>query len=236
MFILKQLRRKKRLNQTNLAQAIGVSLRTIQLYEKKDANIPIKNLTKIAQYFDVSIAELYSHEVNEEMGIYSIQEQIPKKGYAIKAIGSDKFLVTVCLVAKENHDEYVLNFDSPTFLNKLPLISFVLEKVEEGNYISFEIVGNSMDNGSIDGIPDGAIILGKQISTVKLKTILENNQQVIWVIVYKDAILCKEIVGYDEKTKVVTCRSLNTALEYSDFQIDSSDVVQFFKVVKKQIN
>ncbi len=88
MYAIKQLRRKKNLSQSDLAKEIGVSLRTIQLYEKKNANIPIKNLTRIAAYFDLSIAELYLQEVNEKPGKLFEKKTIYKKRVCILPLGS----------------------------------------------------------------------------------------------------------------------------------------------------
>ena len=63
-----------------MGEEIGVSLRTIQLYERKDANIPIKNLTKIAEYFGLTIAELYMHEVNDMGEAYTKRQPFTKHG------------------------------------------------------------------------------------------------------------------------------------------------------------
>ena len=235
MFVLKQLRRKKKVNQTDFAQIIGVSLRTVQLYEQKDANIPIKNLTKIAQYFDLTIAELYSYEVNEEEGIYDTERQIMKKGYAFKQIGPKRYVISVALVSAECHQQYVEGHGNAAFLEELAQTSFVVENEEKGNYLSFEIVGNSMDDGSIEGVPDKAIVLGKRFNIENLNRVFTDKSG-IWIIVHKGGVLCKEIVAYDEKTRVITCHSYNTSPEYADFEISSAEVVQLFRVIKKEIN
>ena len=236
MFILKQLRRKKNISQTDLANAIGVSLRTIQLYEKKDANIPIKNLTKIAQYFDLSIAELYSYEVNEANSIYGTQKILSKRGNSIKSIGLGKYLVSVPLVSGNWEEEYAAKFDDKAFLEELARIGFVMEQVEDCLYMAFEITNNSMDNGSIEAIPNKAIVLGKLVPKKELYGLRTLNRHPNWIIVYKDSILCKQIKGYDKKDGTLICHSLNNSPEYSDFQISLSDIKQLFAIVKKQVD
>jgi len=236
MFILKQLRRKKNLSRTDLANAIGVSLRTIQLYEKKDANIPIKNLTKIAQYFDLSIAELYMHEVNETAENYIDQKMLSKKGNTIKPLGSGKYLITVPLVSGEMVEDYFHNLEDTTFVDKLSRIGFVLEHIEDTYHVAFEITNNSMDNGSIEGIPNKAIVLGKSVSKKELSEALDNQRYHFWVMVYKGGIMCKEIVAYDKTNKSITCHSLNSSPEYSDFQINLEDIKELFAVIKKQLS
>ena len=234
MFIIKQLRRKKNINQTQLADAIGVSLRTIQLYEKKNANIPIKNLTKIAQYFDLSIAELYAHEVNDAEEVYMDKLSALRSG--IKFLGTGKYAITVPLVPGEVHEDYVEKRDDADFMDSLSKVSFVLEYVEDSKYAAFEITNNSMDDGTIGGIPNKAIVLGKRASKEEMIQRLEHDQPFTAIIVYGKGIMCKNVVSYNETSNTITCTSLNESPEYGDFQLPFEDIIQLFSVVKKQIS
>lgn len=235
MFVLKQLRRKKKINQTDLARVIGVSLRTIQLYEKKNANIPIKNLTKIADYFDVSIAELYSHEVNEDQDIYELISGTSDGPFSTKKMDANKWIVNVPFVSAEKLPYYCDEIENQDFLKNLPSLGFVVENVESGVYIAFEIIGNSMENDTADCIPNGAIVLGKEVSLEDLE-MRSKVKRPKAIIVYGTNILCKEVINYDWKNKRITCHSLNTSPEYADFEIPVSEVKQLFEIVKKQTN
>ena len=55
---LKQLRKERKLTQTELAIAIDTTQSTIYKYEKGIQNVPMSVLTKIANYFEVSIDDL----------------------------------------------------------------------------------------------------------------------------------------------------------------------------------
>ncbi|TMM58874.1 helix-turn-helix transcriptional regulator [Maribacter algarum] len=233
MFVLKQLRRKKKINQTDLAHAVGVSLRTIQLYEKKNANIPIKNLTKIANYFEVSIAELYSHEVNEEQDIYKLSSATSDSTLTVKKIDAKKWIVNAPLVTVKKLRDYCHETENREFLKSLPSLSFVVENIESGTYVAFEIMGNSMENGTADSIPSGAIVLAKEIlqEDLEMRGKVKNPKAII---IFGENILCKEIINYDEKSKQITCHSLNTSPEYADFEIPVSEIKQLFEVIKKQ--
>lgn len=236
MFVLKQLRRKKKINQTDLANAIGVSLRTIQLYEKKNANIPIKNLTKIARYFEVTIAEMYSHEVSEDESVYSLEVENAKKRYSVKAIHPQKQIIHVPLVTVENHKIYCENFQNEDFQNELPRISFMLEKIEShGNYMAFEIIGNSMENGTIDSIPNKAVVLGTKVSIENIFPHI-NSKNPLVILMYQENLLFKELKNYNKQKGVITCHSLNTSPEYSDFEISVLEIKQLFKIIRKQTN
>ena len=236
MFILKQLRRKKNISQTEFAQIIGVSLRTIQLYEKKGANIPIKNLTKIAQYFDLDIADLYAQErVNEIGAQYETMNSKAKDAHVIKKLAPGKYLVSAPLVMASMYNSYMDNDGDVPFMETLPKISFVIDQVSTARYLAFEISNNSMDNGEVDGIPNRSVVLAKMVSTKKMRTAVRDNPKTLWVIDHKDSIMCKKITDFDTKRGILKCSSLNNSPEYADFEINIEDVRQFYSVIKKQI-
>ena len=59
MLRIKELRLGKNESQTDLAESVGVSLRTIQKYEAEKGSIPFDKLKKIAQHYDVFVSELF---------------------------------------------------------------------------------------------------------------------------------------------------------------------------------
>ncbi len=236
MFILKQLRREKNISQTRLAEIIGVSLRTIQLYEKKDANIPIKNLTKIAHYFDVSIAELYSHEKFNELGAkYENIDIEARKGHSIVKLAPGKYLVSAPLVITTRSKEYINAFENDTFVASLPKIGFVVDQVSVGKYMAFEISNDSMDDGTVEGLPDKSIVLGKVVPSSKMAKTVGNDPKMLWIIVHSDSIMCKKITAIDKNRKIIKCHSLNNSPEYSDFELNTDEVKQLYKVIKRQV-
>lgn len=60
---LKQLRKERKLTQTELAVALGTTQSTIYKYEKGIQNVPMSVLTKFANYFEVSIDDLAGVEI-----------------------------------------------------------------------------------------------------------------------------------------------------------------------------
>ncbi len=235
MLILKQLRKKKKISQTDLANAIGVSLRTIQLYEKKDANIPIKNLTKIAEYFGLSIAEMYMYEVNENEVVYLNTNMLSKKSNKVYDIEPGKYFIMAPLVSQNQYKQYIKNHTDIDFLERLPKIGFIMNHVTSNKYVAFEIMGDSMDDGSIESIPNKAVVLGEQleINEKNLSEIKAPNS--LKVMICKDRILCKKIVEYREKANAILCTNLNKSPEYQDFELPVTDMLQFFSIVKKQL-
>ncbi len=235
MYILKQLRRKKDISQTELANHIGVSLRTIQLYEKKNANIPIKNLTKIAHFFEMTIAELYLHEVNDMGEPYMRKQPFTKHGSIFYPLDHGKYLLMAPLVLMEQYGDYLEKLKKATSKKTPFQIGFVIDLLEDGPYIAFEVAGDAMNNKTVEAIPNKAIVLGLNL---KKETLTENKGN-LWnkpyVLVCKNRIICKQLMGYDPAKNSIQCHNLNNSPEYQDFEVPMDDVIQVFKVAKKQL-
>lgn len=238
MRIIKHLREKKGIGQRELAEAIAVSPRTIQLYERENANIPIKNLTKIAEYFDMTIAEMYLRESSDFRSPYAIKRQsFTKHGSVFYPLDHGKHLVMAPLVLMEEHEKYIENTRSGIPETSAFQVGFVLGAVEEEAHRAFEITGNSMNDQSIHAIPNKAIVLGLHFDKKDFTT--ANANKALWnqyyILVWNDRIMCKQVTGFDEEKAAIYCHSTNPSPEYRDFELPLEDILQVFRVIKRQI-
>lgn len=64
---LKTLRKENNLTQEELAQKIGVNLRTLQKWENGESSIRTKNAEKLAKHFGVSVGQLLGYEAYQEI-------------------------------------------------------------------------------------------------------------------------------------------------------------------------
>lgn len=62
---LKELRKKKNLSQTQVAEALGISLRAYQNYEYNQREPNIEMINKLADYFNVTSDKLLGRETGE---------------------------------------------------------------------------------------------------------------------------------------------------------------------------
>jgi len=234
MYIIKQLRRKNNISQSQLGKEIGVSLRTIQLYERKDANIPIKNLTKIAEFFGLTIAELYMHEVNDMGEAYTRRQPFTKHGSVFYPLEHGKYLVMAPLVLVEWHQKYIKALQKDKLTNPFQG-GFIIDFLTEEPHRIFEVSGDSMNDFSAASIPNKSYVLGLEIK----KESLARNKESFWnesyVLVCTDRIICKRLTGYNKDKKTLLCHNLNTSPEFQDFELPLDDVLQVFRVVKKQL-
>lgn len=237
MQIIKQLRKSKAVNQSDLAAAIGVSLRTVQLYEKKGANIPIKNLTKIAAYFGLTIGELYLQEVNEEETSYIKTKVFSAYGNICYPLANGKYLVMVPVLFEDLQNEYLADHSNPEMKESLVKAGFIIDYFDEGGYMAFEVIGNAMDNGSIDSIPNGAIVLGKMLDTTH-RSFSEIGDSLLnkpVIVVFESRIICKRLTGYNADLGTIVFDNLNGSPEYQGFDMPFSEVLEVYEVVKKQL-
>ena len=63
---LKMLRTSKKINQTALGNAIGVTLKQIQRYESGDSEPTLSKLLRLSDFFDVSIDYLVGRSDDPE--------------------------------------------------------------------------------------------------------------------------------------------------------------------------
>lgn len=76
MFNIKELRIKKGISQTELANQIGVTIRTIQHWEKGSKNITIDKLDRINSYFGLKMNIYSQNEENSELLIVEDKKSI----------------------------------------------------------------------------------------------------------------------------------------------------------------
>ncbi|MCL6274351.1 helix-turn-helix domain-containing protein [Muricauda sp. 2012CJ35-5] len=235
MRIIKELRKKIGINQTEFANKIGVSLRTIQLYERKEANIPMKNLKKIAEFFDMTIPELYIHEFHDPKDNYGKKKPFTKHGSVFYPLDRGKILAMTSLVLMEDHQEYIHRVKAGVPSQNAFQTGFVLDAMGEELHMAFEISGDSMFDGSIDSVPNKSIVLGVELDK---KEFWNEDYELLdkpYILVCKDRVICKQIRGYHPEQETFKCGNLNTSPEYQDFDLPFSDVLQLFSIVKKQL-
>lgn len=242
---IKDLRNKKGESQSDLANAIGVSLRTIQNYEAGSVDVPYKNLEKIAQHYDVTSAYVFGGVYEELdahglMNDYDIKDPLEifktKAGSLYEELPNGKFKITVPLVPIKAEASYISHFSDADYVSDLTHVTFIVDQVGQGSYRAFEIKNDSMNDGTIENaIPQGAYVLGRELGRHHWKDKIRFNKHPYWIIIHQDSIICKQIIGHDVEKGIITCHSINESPEYSDFEINLNEVHQLYNILKRQI-
>lgn len=140
--------------------------------------------------------------------------------------------IMVSVVGQYAAAGYLAGFADEAYIEELPKVPFFIDHEVKGNYMGFEVRGDSMDDNSVNSIIEGDTLICRQI-----KPDLWHNklhiQKWYFVIVHKEeGIIVKQIVDHNPETGDITIHSLNSF--YPDRVLNLRDVAQLFNVV--QIN
>lgn len=121
---------------------------------------------------------------------------------------------------------YLMGFSDQEYIEQQPVYT-ATKKYSGGNYVAFEIRGDSMDDGLKRSISNGDIVLGKELKKEYWKCKLHIPR--VFIIVHKESgILCKEIIDHDPDHGVITCHPFNP--QNRDFVLDLNDIAQLFYI------
>jgi phage repressor protein C with HTH and peptisase S24 domain len=93
---------------------------------------------------------LEDYITNYANGNFVTQGSVQTKTTIINAnqLDIDINVMLVPLVNQYAYGGYLQGFNDPEFIEELPKIPFIVEKEHKGEYICFEVKGDSMDNGT----------------------------------------------------------------------------------------
>lgn len=220
---IKALRKSLKLNQTEFGEKIGASLRTIQTWEKGDAQPSAQKLMAlIALSEGISVLEPKTEYLTNTNG-NQFYEKSPGNLY-----------VRVPLLPFEAYASYAETLEVGKPIKDLDVEEFAVDQYGKGNYMAFKVRGDSMNDGKLYDTPNGATLLGRELGRHHWMDGFNPNA-LGWVILCKQNIFHKDIVDFNKETGEITCHSRNSSPEYSDFTLHLNDVYQIFKVIKQTI-
>lgn len=234
-----QINRKRKelgLTQKQLAEKIGVSYQTIQNWEsgknipKSKYQILEKNLLNIRH----STTEPQKLSFETEQTEQTEQYITNSNGNKYKLLSDGNYLIEVKVVPFEAFARYVSEFSSneAELFGEWENVTFMVDRIGLGNYLGFRVKGDSMDGGLLNDTPDKAIVLARELGRQHWNDGFSPTKYG-WIIVTKDNILFKDIIGFDKTKGTIKCHSRNQSPEYSDFDYPLNDVRQIFKVIKR---
>lgn len=112
--------------------------------------------------------------------------------------------------------------------------SFHTDKIVHGNYLAFEIKGDSMDDGSRSSFEEGDIVLVRELDRMYWHDSIRFKDCPYWVVVFGTSVLIKQIVAQDKDTGMITFHSLNPSPEYSDFTLSINEIRALYYVLQKK--
>lgn len=137
------------------------------------------------------------------------------------------------LIGQYAYAGYLSGFADHEYLEAQP-IYVASKRYSGGNYVAFEIRGDSMDDNTRRAICHGDVVLAKELKKDYWKSKLHIPK--VFVIVHREeGITCKEITEHDVETGDIVCHSWNST--HRDFTLNLRDVAQLFylKEIKRDV-
>lgn len=188
----------------------------------KNESVPNRStLSEIAKALDINADWL-----EFGTGEMEVKKHEPE---AISINFSEMNTMYVPVVSAYAYAGFLNGFGDSEYIEELPKIAWADDKEHRGEYLCFEVKGDSMEDGTTESIIDGDILLCRNVKQDFWKSKLHINK---WdfVIVHKEkGVLVKRIIKHDVDTGVLILHSLNDY--YEDFEIHLKDVAKILNVV-----
>lgn len=140
---------------------------------------------------------------------------------------------SVPLVSQYAYAGYLSGYADPEYIDTLPTIDFTPNQEMTGNYLAFEVKGDSMDDGSKESYIEGELLICREVEPHLWRDSRLHINKRDFVIVHTEGILVKRIIAHDVEHHTITIHSLNPL--YPDRTLDLADVRQIFSVVESRI-
>lgn len=208
--ILKIIKYKYNLTQSEIAQEIGISKQ--YLSDTLNERYPFTNELKRKLYERFTYLNTNKSEVTPFTP--RAQARIP-------------------LVSQYAHAGYLCGYGDPEYLGALPTIDFTPDREMTGNWLAFEVKGDSMDNGSKESYVEGEIVICREVEPEYWRDSRLFINKRDFVIVHEEGILIKRITEHNLDTHTITIHSLNPM--YPDRTLNLEQVHQIFSIVESRV-
>lgn len=241
---------KKVKSNVEIANKMEYTAGTFSAYASGLSKLSTSFIEKFEAVFKLSLKDFISEEIpstiSEVKGAYNLATKqsnakaiadppnskiLPTEG--IIPLADGKFLMNTPLIPIKAYAGYITSWGDEEYISDLPVHPIIVDQAHRGEYKSFEVTGDSMDDGTKHSIENRSIATGRRLDRSHWKNKFHLKKFSRFIIVSLDGILIKEITDHDTKTGIITCHSLNLdKKQYPDFELSLDRVIQIFNVVQ----
>ena len=219
------LRKSLRLRQKDFGEKIGI--KQAYLSEIESGKKPLTE-----ELYNNIIAVFGMDKVSEHFISTNDSDIIANKNTNEAVPLNQNFIINVPLVNQYAQAGYICGFQDAAYIATLPTIPFIIDHEAKGNYVAFEVRGDSMNDGTEESYLEGDRLLCREIASYLWVESKLHIRKWDFVIVHEDGILVKRIIDHDVENHTITIHSLNDM--YPDRVIDLAEVKQIFNVIELQ--
>ena len=219
---IKEIMNKFGLNQTSFSEKVGLKQPNLSKILSGERPCGEAIVNKITLSFDINKNWLLTGEGN------MLKEE--KKPVLEAVLLKNPMVISVPLVSQYAYAGYLSGFADEEYIDTLPVVPFFGDHAPHGEYMAFEVRGDSMDNGTVESLIEGDILICRKVSPDLWRYKLHIRKWNFVIVHQTDGIIVKRIVDHDVDKGLITVHSLNP--EYEDKVIELNDVAQIFNVVQ----
>ena len=135
-------------------------------------------------------------------------------------------------VSQKAYAGYLSGYADEEYVDSLPTITFPIDHTPMGNYLVFEVKGDSMNDGTSDSYLEGDLLLCREVRMDLWKDSKLHFTKWDFVIVHEEGVVVKRIIDHNIEKHTITIHSLNPDKDkYPDKEIDLCGVRQILNVV-----
>lgn len=152
----------------------------------------------------------------------------PYKKSELKKVVFNNYL-EVPLVPVYVQAGFLSGYGDIAFWEDLPTEYWEVDREYKGNYVVFEVKGDSMNDGSVHSILDGDKLLCRELPKIHWTSRLHLNKY-YFVIAHKDeGVIVKQIIDHNPETGDIIAHSLNSL--FDDLHLNLKDIIALYNVV-----
>jgi hypothetical protein len=155
-------------------------------------------------------------------------------GNVFEPLEDGNYLMQVPIITEYARGGRMAGFSDREYFDELPKHTVVVDKIHRGKYLSFKVLGESMDFDGRDAILDGAIVTGRELKQELWRNSkLHLNKYKDFIIAGVDGICVKRIIEHNVEEGYIVCHSLNpNKAKYKDFTLRIDDIDALFNIIK----
>ena len=219
------LRKSLRLRQKDFGEKIGIKQAYLSEIESGKKPLTEELYNNIIEVFGMD-------KVSEHFISTNDSDIIANKNTNEAVPLNQNFIINVPLVNQYAQAGYICGFQDAAYIATLPTIPFIIDHEAKGNYVAFEVRGDSMNDGTEESYLEGDRLLCREIAPYLWAESKLHIRNWDFVIVHEGGILVKRIIDHNVENHTITIHSLNDM--YPDRVIDLAEVKQIFNVIELQ--